>query len=99
MRRMSLPAAWQGSAAVFRSLADTPWTAVVEPLQAALAALPADDWLVALDVRLLRLQRRVDAVLVTDRAVLAIQLRAGAFTAADRLAAEDGALDLADFHA
>jgi hypothetical protein len=99
MHRPSLPAAWQGSAAAFLAL-DPAVRAVAEPLQAALTRLPVlGDWHVALDVRLLRLRRRVDAVLVTDRAVLAIQARAGAFTAADRLAAEDAALDLADFHA
>ena len=52
-------------------------------------------------MRLLRLRRRIDAVLATDRAVLVVQVRpdARAFTEADRREAEDAALDLADFHA
>ena len=101
-----IPAAWLGDAAAFRALdvegSELGWRAAVAPLQAALPRLPSvAGWFVALGVRLLRLRTRIDAVVVTDRAVLAIQVRAGAgaFHAADRLAAEDAALDLADFHA
>ncbi|MBV8912068.1 MAG: DUF2075 domain-containing protein [Acetobacteraceae bacterium] len=106
MTHAPAPCAWQGDAAAFRALAPAPeltsWGAVIEPLQAALPRRPAAErWFVALDVRLIRLRSRIDAVVVTDRAVLAIQVRpnAGAFLAADRAAAEDAALDLADFHA
>jgi len=71
-------------------------------LRDALATVPAArDWAVVPDVRLLRLGSRIDAVVVTPGAVLAIRLATGAtrFTATDRLAIEDAALDLADFHA
>lgn len=68
-------------------------------LRAALAMVPAArTWAVMADVRLLRLNRRIDAVVAAPGAVLAIRF-AIRFTAADRLAIEDAALDLADFHA
>ena len=53
------------------------------------------------DLKLLRLERSIDAVLVLPGAVLVLRicLEARAFLAADRRAAEDAALDLADFHA
>ena len=103
---MGLPCAWSGCAASFlaldeRAVGEERARAAVSPLQEAIARVPgAGDWWVVLDLRLLRLGRRVDAVVATDRAVLAIQARPGAsgFTSADRLAAEDAALDLADFH-
>src|SRR4051812_10964532 len=101
MSNAPTPAAWCGDAAAFRLLPSAPdgegWRAAVRPLQAALPR-KAEGWIVALDLRLLRLRARIDAVVVTDRAVLAIIVRpqAGAFLAADRLAAEDAALDLAD---
>ena len=78
------------------------WAETVPLLQRALAPLPAArSWSAALGVRLLRLGRRLDAVLASDRAVFALLVRpgAGAFRAADRAAIEDAALDLADFHA
>ncbi len=73
----------------------------IELLQDVLRGVAFRGWHVVLGFRLLRLGRRVDAVLVRDGAVLALRLRldARAVTAADRRAAEDAALDLADFHA
>lgn len=71
-------------------------------LQAALAMVPAArDWAVFNGVRLLRLGCRVDVVVVTPGAVLALRIAVDAtrFNAADRLAIEGAALDLADFHA
>lgn len=62
-------------------------------MDAALKAYPS--WRVLAAPRLLRDGAALDHVVVTDRAVLAITSRAGA----SRAAAEDAALDLADFHA
>src|SRR4051794_4916555 len=104
MSNAPIPAAWCGDVAAFRVLPSAAegegWRAAIGPLQTALPRR-AERWVVALDLRLLRLRARIDAVVVTDRAVLAIIVRpqAGAFLAADRLAAEDAGLDLADFHA
>lgn len=105
-----LPAAWHGTVADFNRLSPellpdslaARSRAAVPVLQDALHAISGEPaWTVCLDVRLFRLQRRIDAVLATDRAVFAIQIRpeARAFLGADRLAAEDAALDLADYHA
>lgn len=97
---MGQRAAWSGSVAAFLDRpAGTPLESV---LQEALGRVPgATAWWIVLDWRLLRRSRRVDAAIATDRAVVALQFRPGAaaFTAADRLAAEDAALDLAEFHA
>ncbi len=87
---MSLSCAWHGSAEAF--IADQPG----HPLARALAAVEEGrGWAVACGVRLLRVGGAIDAVVVTDRAVLAITARDGASPAA----AEDAALDLAEFHA
>lgn len=84
----------------------TPWDPVLWEITLPLlrAALPPDlapIVHVCLGYRLLRLGRRIDAVVVTDRAVLALLVRPGVgrFAPADRRSIEDAALDLADFHA
>lgn len=77
--------AWEGAAAI---------------LQAALReADPA--WRLLLECDLLRLEKRADAVLATDRAILVLEFKHGArrYEAADLRQAEDYALDLHDFHA
>ncbi len=56
-------------------------------------------WRVFRDVRLLRLGRHMDAVLVSDRAVVVLRVADRGFRDGDRAAVEDAALDLADFHA
>lgn len=71
-------------------------------LRDALGRVPdAADWAIWLDYRVLRLGCRIDAVVVTPGAVLVLRIAMTAlrFTAADRNAAADAALDLADFHA
>ena len=103
---MPLPAAWSGSAARFLALApkgilDDRLTPLIAFLHDCLRRAPALEaaWIV-LDWRLLRHRRRIDAAILTPGAVIALQFRPGApaFAPADRLAAEDAALDLADFH-
>ncbi len=61
----------------------------------------AASWRVVLEYAMRRLSRRIDAVLVTPRAILVLEFKVGAarFEAADRLQVEDYALDLRDFHA
>ncbi len=76
--------------------------AILGLLQAALRQVPdTTGWQVVVNLKLLRLGRSIDAVLVLPGAVLVLRvcLEARAFLAADRRAAEDAALDLADFHA
>ena len=104
---VGLLCAWSGTVAAFRALdaatagQDRSRIAAAILQNALPPGLEVDRWSVAFDVRLLRLGRRIDAVIATGEAVVAIQVRPGAssFHAADRLAAENAALDLADFHA
>ncbi len=93
-----LDVAWCGSGPAFldRSGSDAD-----NLLRDAVARVPAArDWAVLLHYRLLRLGRRVDAILVTPGAVLVfrIVMEATRFNAADRVAVAGAALDLADFH-
>ncbi|SDB08457.1 DNA/RNA helicase domain-containing protein [Belnapia rosea] len=48
---------------------------------------------------LLRLEKRIDTVILTDRAILCLEFKTGGPTDAARAEAEDYALDLRDFHA
>jgi hypothetical protein len=75
------------------------WHEKLHLLQPALTTLP-NNWQLHLAYPLLRLSRRLDAVLITDHAILALTLKPGAdkFAAAARRQTEDGALDLHDFH-
>lgn len=75
------------------------WASSIALLQSALAGLPASWWL-ALEYDLLRLEKRIDAVLLTDRAILVLEFKAGARTydAAALRQVEDYALALYDFH-
>jgi hypothetical protein len=76
------------------------WEAAAAILAEALATAPAG-WRVLLECDLLRLERRADAVLLTDRAILVLEFKHGArrHEPADLRQAEDYALDLHDFHA
>lgn len=76
------------------------WEAEARILQAALAGADSG-WRLLFECDLLRLEKRVDAVLLTDRAAFAIEFKHGArrFEPTDLRQAEDYALDLHDFHA
>jgi hypothetical protein len=76
------------------------WEAQARILREALAGAP-EDWRLHLECDLLRLERRVDAVLLTGRAILVLEFKHGArgYAAADLRQTEDYALDLHDFHA
>jgi hypothetical protein len=66
------------------------WEAGARLLRAALSGAPPG-WRVLFEYDLLRLERRVDAVLLTDRAILVLEFKHGArgFAAADLRQAED----------
>ena len=76
------------------------WEAEAVLLHAALREADPS-WRVLFECDLLRLEKRADVVIVTDRAILVLEFKHGAraFTAADLRQAEDYALDLHDFHA
>jgi hypothetical protein len=76
------------------------WRQQILLLQTALRDLPGA-WRVVFEYPLLRLGRRIDTVLVTKCAILALEFKVGATTVntLDRQQTEDYALDLFDFHA
>jgi hypothetical protein len=76
------------------------WRHQLALLRTVVTGLPST-WRLLLEYPLLRLQRRIDAVLLTERAVLVLEFKTGAeqFTNIDRQQVEDYALDLFDFHA
>ncbi len=75
------------------------WQAQVAALRGAVAAAGGGAWTVALEYELLRLEKRIDAVVLTDRAILCLEFKTAAPGAAALAEAEDYALDLRDFHA
>lgn len=78
------------------------WWTQTELLRAALTPLQeAASWHLLLEYPLLRLGRRIDAVLLTPHAVLVLEFKVGAAAIgiAEREQVDDYALDLLDFHA
>ena len=75
------------------------WQAQVRALQAAVAGCGGEAWTIALEFDLLRLEKRIDAVLLTDRTIFCLEFKTAAPSAAAMAEAEDYALDLRDFHA
>lgn len=76
------------------------WRTQIVVLANALANAPVS-WQLLLEYPLLRLGKRIDAVLLTDRAIFVLEFKTEQtrFERQDREQAEDYALDLADFHA
>ena len=76
------------------------WRRQVVMLQNALRSIPGS-WRLLLEYPLLRLGRRIDAVLIHENCILVLEFKVGSasFSAADRRQVEDYALDLFDFHA
>ena len=76
------------------------WRTQIEVLRTATASLPPNS-LLLLEYPLLRLARRIDAILLTRSAILVLEFKVGERTIseADRRQVEDYALDLQDFHA
>ncbi len=77
------------------------WASMLATLRRVLAMPEAAGWTLLLEYDLLRLEKRADAILLTDRAVIVLEWKDRATThlAADLRQAEDYALDLHDFHA
>ncbi len=76
------------------------WRAQIIILRDVLAGSP-HNWQLLLEYPLLRLGRRIDAVLLIESAVLVLEFKVGATAISniDRQQVEDYALDLFDFHA
>jgi len=75
------------------------WEAEIEALRTALRAAGGQAWTVALEYDLIRLEKRADAVLLTDRAILVLEFKTTDASLAALAQVEDYALDLRDFHA
>ena len=78
------------------------WQITIDVLKSALADWPvAQSWQLVLEFSIRRLGRRIDAVIVTPKAVMVLEFKVGQTTilAQDRQQVEDYALDLQDFHA
>jgi hypothetical protein len=75
------------------------WRGQITLLQTALRDCPPT-WRILFEYPLLRLGRRIDAVLLSDRAIIVLEFKVGAasVTALDCQQCEDYALDLFDFH-
>ena len=76
----------------------TAWRAQLALLHAVARGLPGA-WRLLLEYPLLRLAKRIDAVLLTDRAILVLEFKTADPTRPAREQVEDYALDLFDFHA
>lgn len=76
------------------------WHRQIAILRPALRGMPGD-WRLLFEYPLLRLGRRLDVVLVSDRAIFLFEFKIGSvvFDRAARNQTEDYALDLQDFHA
>jgi hypothetical protein len=74
------------------------WQAQVSALRRAVALAGGEAWTLALEFDLMRLEKRIDAVLLTDRAILSLEFKTAAASPATLAEAEDYALDLRDFH-
>ena len=81
------------------------WSDSVPLIQSQLALVVADhraaaSWNVHLELPLYRLRKRVDLVMLTDAAIVVVELKVGesTFLGSDMRQAEEYALDLRDFH-
>jgi hypothetical protein len=77
------------------------WDITLLTLHRALEAWPeAAEFHLVLEFAILRLGRRIDAVLITPRAIIVLEFKAGAtaFDTTSQRQAEDYAIDLQDFH-
>ena len=77
------------------------WEATIAMLRPALRPLSAAaGWRVLLEYPMLRLGRRPDVILLTESAIIVLEIKAGrpVHTPADRRQVEDYAIDLHDFH-
>jgi hypothetical protein len=75
------------------------WEASLTRLREMVAANGGGGWTIALEYDLVRLGKRIDAVVLTDRAILVLEFKTRDASPAALAEAEDYALDLRDFHA
>jgi hypothetical protein len=78
----------------------TAWRAEVSLLQRCVREAGGEAWTIALEYDLLRLEKRIDAVVLVPGAIIVLEFKVGAASIdnADRAQASDYAQDLFDFH-
>ncbi len=94
-----LASAQQGRGFAGSAEQEAAWQHQVAALREALRVHDSAGWTVALEFDLMRLEKRIDAVLLTDRAILCLEFKLKDRSPAALREAEDYALDLRDFHA
>lgn len=75
------------------------WQQQVARLREAVSFNAGNAWMVAIEYELLRLEKRIDAVVVTDRCIFCLEFKTTDDSPAALREAEDYALDLHNFHA
>ena len=75
------------------------WEASLARLRESVAAAGGAAWTIALEYDLIRLGKRIDAVVLSDRAIFVLEFKTRDDSPAAMADAEDYALDLRDFHA
>lgn len=75
------------------------WARAIAALKEAVEENGGEGWTIALEYDLVRLEKRIDAVVLTDRVILVLEFKGRAIDAAALRQVEDYALDLRDFHA
>ncbi|MCS6856066.1 MAG: hypothetical protein NZ523_15135, partial [Elioraea sp.] len=75
------------------------WARAIAALKEAVEENGGEGWTIALEYDLARLEKRIDAVVLTDRVILVLEFKGRAIEAAALRQVEDYALDLRDFHA
>lgn len=74
------------------------WETTIASLREAVRQAGGGAWTIALEYDLLRLEKRIDAVVLTDRIILVLEFKQRDTSPAALAEAEDYALDLRDFH-
>lgn len=76
------------------------WVSQAEILKACVDAAGGEGWTLAFEYDLLRLEKRIDCVVLTDRAIVVLEFKVNATRVqqSDRVQAFDYAQDLLDFH-
>jgi hypothetical protein len=77
---------------------DGAWRDQVDSLRAAIHSVGGEDWTIVLEFELTRLERRIDAVILTDRAVVCCEFKAGEVTPSRLREVDEYATRLGNFH-
>ncbi|CAH0310260.1 DNA/RNA helicase domain-containing protein [Roseomonas sp. CECT 9278] len=77
---------------------DGAWRDQLAALRRAVGSVGGEDWTIVLEFELTRLERRIDAVILTDRAIVCCEFKAGELTPSRLREVDEYAMRLRDFH-